>query len=186
MRLGIFIGSFNPPHLGHLDMMNYLLDKSIVDKVCVVPTGDYWDKNNLIDISARIDMLKFYENDNIFVDNINNNYQYTYQLMRRLSEVYKNDELYLVIGADNIINFDKWKNYEELLSYNIIIMNRGNVDILKYILKFKGKFNVISDYKFIDISSTEIRRDVYKYKKYLDERVFKYVIDNKLYGGSYE
>ena len=59
-------------------------------------------------------------------------------------------------------------------------------DILKYILKFKGKFNVISNYKFIDISSTKIRSDIYKYRKYLDDRVFKYIIDNKLYGGSYE
>ena len=121
MKIGIFIGSFNPPHLGHLDMMNYLLEKKIIDKICVVPTGNYWDKNNLVDISMRIDMLKFYENDNIFIDSVNNDYQYTYQLMRRLSEVYKSDELYLVIGADNIINFDKWKKYEELLSYNIII-----------------------------------------------------------------
>ena len=186
MKIGIFIGSFNPPHLGHLDIMNYLLDKKIIDKICVVPTGNYWDKNNLVDISMRIDMLKFYENDNIFIDSVNNDYQYTYQLMRRLSEVYKSDELYLVIGADNIINFDKWKKYEELLSYNIIIMNRDNVDILKYILKSKGKFNVISDYKFIDISSIKIRSDIYKYRKYLYDRVFKYIIDNKLYGGSYE
>ena len=65
-------------------------------------------------------------------------------------------------------------------------MNRDNVDILKYILKFNGKFNVISNYKFIDISSTKIRSDIYKYRKYLDDRVFKYIIDNKLYGGSYE
>ena len=50
MKKGIFIGSFNPPHLGHLDMMNYLLDKKIIDKICVVPTGNYWDKNNLVDI----------------------------------------------------------------------------------------------------------------------------------------
>ena len=50
----------------------------------------------------------------------------------------------------------------------------------------KGKFNVISNYKFIDISSTKIRSDIYKYRKYLDDRVFKYIIDNKLYGGSYE
>ena len=68
----------------------------------------------------------------------------------------------------------------------LVIMNRDNVDILKYILKFKGKFNVISNYKFIDISSTKIRSDIYKYRKYLDDRVFKYIIDNKLYGGSYE
>ena len=49
--------------------------------------------------------------------------------------------------------------------------------------------NLLSDklnYKFIDISSTKIRSDIYKYRKYLDDRVFKYIIDNKLYGGSYE
>mgnify|MGYP000519519396 CR=1 FL=1 len=70
----------------------------------------------------------------------------------------------LIIGADNIINFKKWKNYEELLTYNIIIMTRNNIDILKYTSHLSGKFTVINDYNFTDISSTKIRNKT-KYRK---------------------
>ena len=83
MKLGVYIGSFNPPHKGHIYVVNYLLDNLIVDKVLLVPTGNYWDKQSLVDITDRINMLKFYENDNIIIDTVNNNYPYTYQLMRK-------------------------------------------------------------------------------------------------------
>lgn len=181
MKIGIFIGSFNPPHLGHLDIINYLLNKKYVDKILIVPTKNYWNKTNLIDINKRIAMLKFYENDNIKVDTSNNNYQYTYQLMRKLKKEYSHDELYLIIGADNIINFKKWKNYEELLTYNIIIMTRNNIDILKYTSHLTGKFTVVNDYNFTDISSTKIRNNVFLNKKYLQKDIYHYIIENKLY-----
>ena len=172
MKIGIFIGSFNPPHLGHLDIIKYLLNKKYVDKILIVPTKNYWNKTNLIDINKRIAMLKFYENDNIKVDTSNNNYQYTYQLMRKLKKEYSHDELYLIIGADNIINFKKWKNYEELLTYNIIIMTRNNIDILKYTSHLTGKFTVVNDYNFTDISSTKIRNNLFLNKKYLQEEIY--------------
>lgn len=184
MKIGIFIGSFNPPHLGHLDIIKYLLNKKYVDKILIVPTKNYWNKTNLIDINKRIAMLKFYENDNIKVDTSNNNYQYTYQLMRKLKKEYSHDELYLIIGADNIINFKKWKNYEELLTYNIIIMTRNNIDILKYTSHLTGKFTVVNDYNFTDISSTKIRNNVFLNKKYLQEEIYHYIIENKLYNAA--
>ena len=180
MKIGIFIGSFNPPHLGHLDIIKHLLNKKYVDKILIVPTKNYWNKTNLIDINKRIAMLKFYENDNIKVDTSNNNYQYTYQLMRKLKKEYSHDELYLIIGADNIINFKKWKNYEELLTYNIIIMTRNNIDILKYTSHLTGKFTVVNDYNFTDISSTKIRNNLFLNKKYLQEEIYHYIIENKL------
>ena len=53
MKIGIFIGSFNPPHLGHLDIIKYLLNKKYVDKILIVPTKNYWNKTNLIDIAGH-------------------------------------------------------------------------------------------------------------------------------------
>ena len=184
MKIWIFIGSFNPPHLGHLDIIKYLLNKKYVDKILIVPTKNYWNKTNLIDINKRIAMLKFYENDNIKVDTSNNNYQYTYQLMRKLKKEYSHDELYLIIGAADVTNFKKWKNYEELLTYNIIIMTRNNIDILKYTSHLTGKFTVVNDYNFTDISSTKIRNNVFLNKKYLQEDIYHYIIENKLYNAA--
>ena len=185
MKLGIYIGSFNPPHIGHIDITNYLLHNKIVDKILIVPTLNYWNKNNLIDIKHRINMLKLIENDKIKIDTKNNKYIYTYELMRKLKEEYKKYELYLIIGADNIIEFNKWKNYEELLNYKIIIMNRDNIDIYKYIKKYNtNNFIVINDYKSIKISSTEIRNNLNE--EFLDKKILKYIKKNKLYGGNYE
>lgn len=178
MKLGVYIGSFNPPHIGHIDIVNYLLN-GFVDKVLIVPTNGYWNKQDLVDIKHRIAMLKFFESTDVIIDSVNNNYVYTYELMRALSIQYSYD-LYLIIGADNIINFDKWKNYRELLGYKIIVMNRDNIDIFKYILKYDlGNFIIVNDYPFIDVSSTYIRNNLDSLL--IDKRVLKYIKDNNLY-----
>ena len=180
MRLGVYIGSFNPVHNGHIKLVNYLLDNNYVDKVLIVTTNGYWDKTNLVDVNDRINMLKFFQNDNIIIDETHNDIEYTYELMRSLSNDYKNDDLYLIIGADNIINFNKWKNYEELLKYKIIIMNRDNIDIKSYTDTYKdSNFIIVSNFDYLDVSSTKIRNDLSN--EYLDNKVFNYIKMHNLY-----
>ena len=178
-RLGVYMGSFNPPHMGHIDVVNYLLDNNYVDNVLIVPTLGYWDKTDLIDINDRINMLKFFENDKIKIDTQHNEYIYTSELMHELEKEYT-CELYIIMGADNIVNFEKWKNYQKLLKYKIIIMNRDDIDIYKYLEKYKSNnFIVIGDYKYIDVSSSEIRNN--KNSKYLDQQVLNYLKDRGLF-----
>lgn len=186
MKIGIYVGSFNPPHKGHIKIVNHLLN-NYLDKIIIIATGNYWDKNNLINIEDRINMLKLYENENIIIDKKNNNIEYTYQILNILSNEYKEDELYLVIGADNIINFDKWKNYEEILKYNLIILNRSNIDVIKYLnyLDKKDKYIIVNDLPNIDISSTIIRSKIKNKQgdliKYIDNDVYEYIKLKKLY-----
>ena len=68
MKIGVYVGSFNPVHIGHIHIVNYLINNNYLDKVIIIPTGNYWDKNDLIDIKHRINMLKFYENDRIMIN----------------------------------------------------------------------------------------------------------------------
>ena len=68
MKIGIFIGSFNPVHKGHMHVVNYLIEHNVVDKVMIIPTLAYWDKNDLADIEDRVNMLKFFESDRIVVE----------------------------------------------------------------------------------------------------------------------
>jgi nicotinate-nucleotide adenylyltransferase len=132
-------------------------------------------------------MLKFYENENIIIDNKNNNLEYTYQILNSLKLEYKKDELYLIIGADNIINFDKWMNYKEILTYNLIILNRSNIDALEYLVKLNKKDNyiIVNDLPNIDISSTMIRNKLnnkdYDLSMYIDDCVLNYIRENNLY-----
>ena len=127
MRIGVFVGSFNPVHEGHIKVANYLLEHDYVDKVLILPTPNYWDKQDLIPVRHRYRMLKFYETDKIIIDNKHNNYPYTYQVLRSLKKDYK-DDLYLIIGADNIERFNEWRNYEEIQENKIIVLNRNNID----------------------------------------------------------
>ena len=92
MKLGIYMGSFNPPHYGHINIINYLLDNNCVDKILVVPTLNYWDKNNLVDIKDRINMLKFFENDRIIIDTKHNQYIYTYELVKKIEKEQHTEE----------------------------------------------------------------------------------------------
>ena len=182
MRIGVFVGSFDPIHIGHIKVMDYLIDNNYLDKIIILPTLNYWKKQNITNVDKRVEMIKKIKRDYIIIDNINNKYAYTYQILESLHNIYKKDEIYLIISADNIIDFHKWVNVESILNNNkVIVLNRNNIDINKYVDKFieKDKFIVIEDFPFIDISSTELRNKINK--DYLDEEVYNYIIENKLY-----
>ena len=188
MRIGVYVGSFNPVHKGHIKIINHLIDNNYIDKVLVIPTGNYWDKINLINSDYRIEMLKFYEKENIIIGDKWNNLPNTYLILRELHKEYKNDDLYLIIGADNIISFDKWKEYEEIIDNNkILVIPRDNIDIDRYLVKYnQDRFIVVKDFLDVDVSSTEIRKlfmnkKYDKLKKYLDEKIIDYIIKKDLY-----
>ena len=185
MKIGVFVGSFNPVHKGHIRIINYLLDRYL-NKVIVVPTGNYWDKTDLIDINHRINMLKNYQNSRIIIDEDNNEVEYTYQVLKNLSKKYIDDELYLIIGADNIVHFDKWVKYEELLKYNLIIINRNDVDIKYHLNRMnkKDKYIITEQLPNINLSSTSIRdniKNIDNSNDMLDKEVLEYIKDNNLY-----
>lgn len=183
MKLGIYVGSFNPVHKGHKYIIDYLLNNQIVDKIIVIPTGNYWDKQDLINIRDRINMLKFYENETVLINETLNTLSYTYEILNSLKKIYPRDVLYLIIGADNIPNFHLWKNIEEILKNKVIVLNRNDINIHKYINKFREKDNfiVVKDFDKIDISSTIIRNELENNKDKLDVDIYKYIKRNNLY-----
>lgn len=179
MKLGIYVGSFNPVHNGHIKVANYLLEKGLVDKVIMIPTPNYWDKTNLVDLNKRIDMLRFFEKDNLIIDD-KHNYPLTYQVLESLEKDYPNDELYLVIGSDNLENLHLWKNIDEILKHHIIVVRRNGDEISKYLERFdQSRFILTDDFVAVNVSSTEIRNSLNN--KNVDKRVVDYIIKNKLY-----
>lgn len=179
MKLGVYVGSFNPPHLGHLKVANFLLDNGYLDKVVILPAPNNYEKTDLVDVKYRAEMLRIFETDRIIIDDVHNK-KYTYEELDEVGKYYKDATLYLIIGADNLAELHTWKKVEELLKYNIIVLKRGNIDIEECLEKFdRSKFTIVDNFEFIDVSSTKIREGS---DDFLDPKVLQYIRKNKLYG----
>ena len=177
MKIGFYVGSFNPVHSGHIKIVRQALE-NYLDLVIIVPTGCYWSKRNLISLKHRIAMLKFYQNEKILIDTTHNQLPYTYMILRELKKKYPRDFLYLMLGADNLVQFQKWKNYQELLNYPFLIVNRNCVDVNYYIKKLSIPKYVIMNVTNIDFSSTIIRKKLVQQENvdhYLDKEVLQYI-----------
>ena len=187
MKIGVYVGSFNPIHKGHIKIANYLIENKYVDKVIIIPAGNYWHKKDLIDISDRINMAKIYENDNLIIDDTMNNFDYTYQILNELKKKYPNYELNLIIGDDNLEKFHLWKNIDEILKHKVIVIPRNN-NYQIYINKFleKDHFVVTEEFPIQNVSSTLIRELIENNKmdevlEYIDKEVLDYINTNNLY-----
>ena len=193
MKIGIFGGSFNPPHKMHKKIAIELIKKHYVDKVIFVPTGSkYKYKNNLLSDKVRLDMLELMcrDNNNLEVSNyeLKEHVVYTYETLNYFRNKYKDDEIYFICGTDNLSYIDKWKKGEDILSNNKLLVIKRNTDDINTLLeKYKDyKDNIIvADIEENEISSTKIREMIYNNKRaeeYLDDSVYSYIRENNLYG----
>ena len=192
MKIGIFGGSFNPPHKMHKKIALDLIKNNYVDKIIFVPTGcKYKYKNNLLSNEIRFKMLMLMckDNCNLYVSNyeFKDDVVYTYETLDYFKNKYKDDDIYFICGTDNLSYMDKWKRGEYILSNNkILVIKRDTFDINTLLDKYKDYKNniIVTDIKESEISSTKIREMIYnnkRVKNYLDNKVLDYIIKNKLY-----
>lgn len=191
MKIGIFGGSFNPPHYMHKNIALKLIENKLLDKVIYVPTGDKYNKNDLVLSTHRYNMLKLMckNNHNIEVSDyeLKNDLVYTYQTLDYFKKIYKNSEIYFICGTDNLKNITTWKNYEYILkNYKVLVVTR-NDDIGEIFNNIKYKDNIIvANISKLDISSTIIRNNI-KNKNYgdiidyIDKDILEYIVKNDLY-----
>lgn len=189
MKIGIFGGSFNPPHNMHQDIANGLIKKGYIDKVIFVPTGNRYDKKELVEAKERYHMLQLICNKDEQVSDfeITNNLVYTYQTLEHFKNLYINDEILFIVGADNLAELDTWKRYKYLLeNYKFLVVKRKGENVEKLLKRYNFNPNIIiTDIKMENISSTMIRnllkngsKEVYKY---VNKRVIEYIMDKRLY-----
>ena len=192
MKIGIFGGSFNPPHKMHKEIAIELIKKHYVDKVIFVPTGSkYKYKNNLLSDKVRLDMLKLMckDTNNLEVSDfeLKDHVVYTYETLNHFKNKYKDDEIYFICGTDNLSYIDKWKNSEDILSNNKLLVIKRNTDDINTLLdKYKDYEDniIVTKIEENEISSTKIREMIYNNKgveDYLDNKVLDYIVRNKLY-----
>jgi nicotinate-nucleotide adenylyltransferase len=183
----IYGGSFNPPTLAHLNIIKKLLDNFKESKLLLLPVGDDYQKKDLASFDDRYKMLKLLIKDLKKVEILDNESKRSYKgTLYSLNEIKKqyNDDLYFVMGADQLIDFKSWIEYKKLLKeYPFIIMNRKNS------LSVKETEELFKDYEHhfyylefdYNISSSKIRKDIEKNKKYLSDEIYRYIIENNLY-----
>tara|TARA_B110000211_G_scaffold191696_1_gene218687 strand:- start:315 stop:848 length:534 start_codon:yes stop_codon:yes gene_type:complete len=169
-RIGIFGGSFDPPHRGHLEISKIAIKKLFLDKIywCVTKKNPLKGKT-LFSISERIKKSKIITSK---VKKIKIKYfekkiksTRTINLIKYLKKKNKKNIFFLIIGSDNLITLHNWKNWELLLDLTeIVVFSRKDYDKKakkSVIMKRVNKIIFIKN-KPINISSTQIRKNIYK------------------------
>ena len=132
MKIGIFSGSFNPIHTGHLIIANYLCEFEKLDEIWFVvsPQNPLKSKRDLLSDIHRITMVKKAIRGNRKFKYCDIEFSlplpsYTVRTLKTLKEKYPENEFHLIIGSDNWLIFDRWKDYQEILdNYPIFIYPR--------------------------------------------------------------
>ena len=169
MRIAIYGGSFNPMHIGHEKIVDYVLNNLNMDKIIIIPVGiPSHRENNLEQSDTRLKICKeiFKGNKKIEVSDIeikSEGKSYTYDTLLKLMDLYgENNEFFEIIGEDSLKSLKTWKNYEELLKIcKFIVFRRKddkNIQIDKEFLNNKNI--IILENEYYNISSTEIRNMV--------------------------
>ena len=192
MKIGIFGGSFNPPHNMHKQIALDLVNRNYLDKVIYVPTGDYYQKDDLIPAPIRYNMLKIMTKDypNLEVSDyeIKNKLVYTYQTLDYFRQKYPKDQIYFICGTDNLKELYTWKNYKHILTnYKLLVIKRNHdqvEEILKYYQEYSNNI-IILNLLQSRISSTTIREKISNNyeptSKELDKNVLNYIKKKSLY-----
>ncbi len=188
MKIGLFFGSFNPLHLGHKIIASYLVDFSVLEKVLFVvsPQNPLKEKRTLLDQNHRLEIIRAEVEDNSKLDVSDIEFSmpqpsYTIDTLVRLSEKYPENEYALIMGGDNLKNFHKWKNYEQILeNYSIYVYPRYGFEI-------EGShknIHLIEGVPQMEISASFIRKSIKEGKdiSYLmPEKAWKYTNEMNFY-----
>jgi len=162
-RIGLFFGSFNPVHIGHMIIANHMVNETELDQVWMVvsPQNPFKDKKTLAKDRDRYNLvdLAIGENSRIRVSDIEFNLpkpSYTIDTLTYLKEKHPDKEFSLIMGGDNVPTLHKWKNGDLLLDrYKIYVYKRPGYDLGEA----AHHPNIIAlDAPLLDISSTYIRQ----------------------------
>ncbi len=192
MRIGIYGGTFNPVHIGHVEAARAFIAEADLDRLFVIPNSSPPLKANQAKVGAlaadRMAMLKiaFADMEKVTVDDYEirqKGVSYTYKTVSHFKKTYPDATLCLLIGDDNLLIFDKWKRPKYLLNNtSLYIALRSGADITEVMDKVKNQYCAditLLTYIPVKISSTQLR--VTPTEDYLPIGVAKYISERGLY-----
>lgn len=190
-KIGLYFGTFNPIHVGHLIIANYMVENSDLDEIWMVvtPHNPFKKKNSLLDNHHRFELvyratenyLKIKPSDIEFKLPQPN---YTIHTLAHISDTNKNNEFCLIMGEDNLKSFHKWKNFEVILeNYSIYVYPRISEGKVETQFDKHPKINKV-DAPIVEISSTMIRNGIKNGKNIqpmLTKEVWQYIDEMNFY-----
>ena len=191
MKIGLYFGTFNPIHVGHLIIANHLAENSNVDQVWMVvtPHNPHKQKSTLLNDYQRLNMVQFAIEDypKIKASDIEFNLSqpnYTVNTLAHLQAKYPKHEFCLIMGEDNLNSLHKWKNYQTILdNYAIYVYPRIATNTKKS--EFENHKNVHKiNAPIVELSSTHIRESIKNKKNVqpmLPHKVWQYLDHNLFY-----
>ena len=161
MKVGLFFGTFNPVHIGHLLIAQAAINLGKMDKIWFVVSPSSPDKNylKLLHEFDRLDMVREAIRDNPDFKAIDTEFHlpkpsFTYLTIRKLRSDFPNYEFSIIMGGDNYKQLDRWKNVDELRqSVTFIVYPRGPQDLLA-----KDELSTVIDAPLVNVSSTYVRK----------------------------
>ena len=191
MNIGLYFGSFNPVHNGHLIIANHVINFTDLDEVWFVisPQNPFKKRINLLDSFDRLNLVELAigDNDKIKPSTIEFNMpipSYTIDTLAYLKEKHQGYNFSLIMGSDNLVNFHKWKNHDIILKYhNIIVYMRPGYEDVPFLNHSKIK---TLKAPLLEISSSFIRKLIKDNKsiQYLvADKVFYEILNSSLYKG---
>lgn len=188
-KIGLFFGSFNPIHIGHLIIANYMANFTSLDEVWFVvsPQNPFKEKKSLGNMYDRLEMvhLAIEGAEKLRASDIEFGLpqpSYTIDTLIHLTEKYPNKEFILIMGEDNLAGLHKWKNADVLLrDYKIVVYPRPGYDAGK--LKSHPSVT-LTDTPIMELSSTFLRKAIKENKSiqfYTPEKVIAFIDKKGLY-----
>jgi len=185
MNIGLYFGSFNPIHIGHLIIANHVLNETTINKIWFVvsPQNPFKESKTLLKELDRLHLVRLAtEDDNrIKCSDIEFNLpkpSYTSNTLTFLSEKYPEHQFELIMGSDSYQNLDKWRNYETIINnYSIYVYQREGYDIKKTFTNTP----VILNAPIIQISASQIREHIRSGKsiRYLVPEIVREEIESR-------
>ena len=188
MNIGLYFGSFNPIHTGHLIIANHIANNTILDEVWFVvsPQNPFKNTNSLLNEQHRLSLVKIAIEGEKKLKASNIEFKlpkpsYTADTLLHLSEKYPKHVFSIIMGSDGYQNIKKWKNYEYIINnYNIIIYQRPS-----FLVEKNTENITIVDAPLLEISSTQIRQNI-KNKKSIRYLVTDVVMEEIQLKGYYK
>lgn len=200
MKIAFFGGTFNPPHVGHINLINRVNDIFHFDKILLVPSNlpPHKPADNSVSPQDRYNMCLLAQkqiNGSCTVSRIELDYpgkSYSVITLRRLKEKYPGDDICFVMGSDMFLSLDRWYMFEEIISMCSVVAAARNDNEYELMISKADelrkrnknvKINIVN-IKVVSISSTAIR-DIIKCggnaDKYLTADIYSYIVKNRLY-----